>query len=629
MSILQLPDKLVNQIAAGEVIERPSSIVKELVENSLDAGATDVRVDLEQGGVRLIRVRDNGHGIDRDDLPLAVQRHATSKIRSLEDLESVASMGFRGEALPSIASVSLMRLRSMSQNEEQGWELEPDGSHREVELKPVPHPVGTTIEVRDLFFNVPARRKFLRAERTELQHIELMLKKLALAHFNASFSLTHNGKRVFAWQAVRDMAHKERRVREVLGSAFFDQAYYIETDNADLSLWGWVARPTFSRSQADMQYFYVNRRAVRDKVIAHAVKQAYSDVLYHQRHPAFVLFLDVPPKSVDVNVHPAKSEVRFRDSRQVHGFVRRSLQEAIAGMRPDGSPAGDGSAEAEGLESGAAFSAPAGMSAGAAGTPAGAGLSMSPGSVGGQSFSSSGGYQARPDQGALKLSIAENNAGLQRLYSQDAPAAAPMAATAEDEEIPPLGFALAQLHGVFILSQSRDGLIVVDAHAAHERITYERLKQAYHEDGQIRSQPVLIPLSMSVSQREADLAEAHAGLFERLGFSLQRLGEEKLAIREVPVLLSDSDLPTLVQDVLAELAEHGSSTQIEQAINEVLSGMACHGSVRANRRLTVPEMNALLRQMEATERSGQCNHGRPTWTALSMKELDKLFMRGQ
>lgn len=623
MAIVQLPDQLVNQIAAGEVIERPSSIVKELVENSLDAGANNIKVELENGGIRLIRIRDNGHGIEKNDLPLAVHRHATSKIASLDDLESVSSLGFRGEALPSIASVSVMRLLSQSQNEEQAWELHADGTHQETELKPVAHPVGTTIEVRDLFFNVPARRKFLRAERTELTHIESMLKKLALAHFHAAFTLTHNGKTIFSWKSGDSQVHRERRVRDVCGAKFFEQAYYVETENAGLKIWGWIAQPTFSRSQADMQYFYVNQRAVRDKVIAHAVKQAYSDVLYHARQPAFVLFLDIESTQVDVNVHPAKSEVRFRDSRQVHGFVRRSLQDALASIRPD-------SGVAPGLDQV---------------VPAQSGdMPMSPGTAPGMAASVaeqprpslSGGafYANSPSQVNMALPVRENNAGLRKLYeatpdngfSINSPEGTGVAA---ESDVPPLGFALAQLHGVFILAQNKEGLVVVDAHAAHERITYERLKHAYSDDGKIQSQPVLIPVAMMVSTREADMVEESEAFFARLGIRVQRVGDEKLSIREVPVMLSDCDLETLIRDVLSELIEHGDSKHVEQAINEVLSSMACHGSVRANRKLTVIEMNALLRQMESTENSGQCNHGRPTWTALSVSELDKLFMRGQ
>ncbi len=611
MAITQLPDQLINQIAAGEVIERPSSIVKELVENSLDAGANDISVELENGGVRLIRVRDNGHGIDKDDLPLAFKRHATSKISNLDDLESVVSLGFRGEALPSIASVSITTLKSLSQNEEQAWQLQTGNGQGDCSVKPVPHPVGTTIEVRDLFFNVPARRKFLRAERTELQHIESILKKLALAHFHASFSLSHNGKGLFVWKAGDSQTLRNRRVLDVCGEGFFEQSFYIDTELSGLRLWGWIAQPTFSRSQADMQYFYVNKRSVRDKVIAHAVKQAYSDVLYHARHPAFVLFLDLPPPQVDVNVHPAKHEVRFRDSRQIHGFVRRSLKDALSNISPDIQ-----------LEQGSELSGATATIASSAMTENVAGTTVS--------------YSAfnRPDQANLGLQIKENNAGLRKLYeaqindhSRDV--TDPERSDGKEELSPPLGFALAHLHGVFILAQNQQGLIVVDAHAAHERITYEKLKDAYYQQGKIKAQPVLLPINLLVSQKEADLADENEELFQSLGFQLQRLGPEKLSIREVPIILSDSDLETLVRDVLSELIEHGSSEQIEQAINDVLSSMACHGSVRANRKLSVIEMNALLRQMEVTERSGQCNHGRPTWTALTMQELDKLFMRGQ
>lgn len=618
MAIIQLPDQLVNQIAAGEVIERPSSIVKELVENSLDAGANNIKVELENGGIRLIRIRDNGHGIEKLDLPLSVHRHATSKIASLDDLESVSSLGFRGEALPSIASVSVMRILSQSQNDEQAWELHADGTHQETELKPVAHPVGTTIEVRDLFFNVPARRKFLRAERTELTHIESILKKLALAHFHAEFTLTHNGKTIFSWKSGESQVHRERRVRDVCGAKFFEQAFYIETENAGLKISGWIAQPTFSRSQADMQYFYVNQRAVRDKVIAHAVKQAYSDVLYHARQPAFVLFLDIDSTQVDVNVHPAKHEVRFRDSRQVHGFVRRSLQDALASIRPDSgvSPGFDQVVPAQSGE----MPTSAGMATAVAEQPRP--------SLSGGTF-----YANSPSQANLALPVRENNAGLRKLYEatpdHNAVVNSLEASGASESEVPPLGFALAQLHGVFILAQNSKGLVVVDTHAAHERITYERLKSAYNQDGKVQSQPVLIPVAMMVSTREADMVEVSEAFFARLGIRVQRVGDEKLSIREVPVMLSDCDLETLIRDVLSELIEHGDSKHVEQSINEVLSSMACHGSVRANRKLTVIEMNALLRQMESTENSGQCNHGRPTWTALSVSELDKLFMRGQ
>ncbi len=616
MAIAQLPDQLVNQIAAGEVIERPSSIVKELVENSLDAGANNIKVELENGGIRLIRIRDNGYGIEKQDLPLAVHRHATSKISSLDDLESVLSLGFRGEALPSIASVSVMRILSQSQNDDQAWELHADGTHQESELKPVAHPVGTTIEVRDLFFNVPARRKFLRAERTELAHIEGTLKKLALAHFHAAFTLTHNGKTIFSWKSGDSQEHRERRVRDVCGAKFFEQAYFVETENAGLRIWGWIAQPTFSRSQADMQYFYVNQRAVRDKVIAHAVKQAYSDVLYHARQPAFVLFLDIDSTQVDVNVHPAKHEVRFRDSRQVHGFVRRSLQDALASIRPD-------SGVTPGLDQ---------VAPGQSGDmPRPIGMASPNAEQARPGLSSVSFYSGSPSQANLALPVRENNAGLRKLYeaTPGANISPHVGGIATESEVPPLGFALAQLHGVFILAQNSDGLVVVDAHAAHERITYERLKTSYNHEGKIQSQPVLIPVAMMVSSREADMVEESEAFFARLGIRVQRVGDEKLSIREVPVMLSDCDLETLIRDVLSELIEHGDSKHVEQRINEVLSSMACHGSVRANRKLTVIEMNALLRQMESTENSGQCNHGRPTWTALSLSELDKLFMRGQ
>jgi len=543
MAITKLPDQLINQIAAGEVIERPSSIVKELVENSLDAGASEVHVDLEQGGVRLIRVRDNGHGIEKEELSLALTRHATSKIASLDDLESVMSLGFRGEALPSIASVSATTIKSLSQNEEQAWQLLADNGHANAEPKPVSHAVGTTIEVRDLFFNVPARRKFLRAERTEQTHIESMLKKLALAHFHASFTLTHNGKTSFVWRSGSNDEQRDKRVLDVCGKSFFEQSFFIDTESSGLRLWGWIAEPTFSRSQADMQYFYVNNRAVKDKVISHAVKQAYSDVLYHARHPAFVLFLEVSPAQVDVNVHPAKSEVRFRDSRQIHGFVRRSLKDALANIRPEDSinshESNDRRTITPGVESGQ------GQDDFSASTPqnsvprqASMDLSASRPAPNYTPYTS-------PSRSHSGVEIKENNAGLRKLYQIDS--AQDKALT---QDIPPLGFALAHLHGLFILAQNREGLIVVDTHAAHERITYERLKNAYFEQGSIKSQPVLIPAKLSVSQAEADLAQEHGSLFESLGFELQRLGPEALSIREVHIILSIADIETLDRDVL-------------------------------------------------------------------------------
>ncbi len=593
-----LPSQLVNQIAAGEVVERPASVVKELVENSLDAGAGRIEVDVQQGGLKRMRVSDDGHGLSPEDMPLALSRHATSKVASLEDLERIASMGFRGEALPSIASVSRLSLTSRERGVEHAWRLEGDAE------TPVPaaHPEGTTVEVRDLFWNTPARRKFLRTEKTEFGHIEQVVRRLALARPSVGFRLVHNGREVFVAQPARDRAGQERRLAGLLGAAFLEHALYFEHEAAGLHLRGWVARPVFSRAQADMQHFYVNGRMVRDKLVTHAVRQAFQDVLYHGRHPAYVLFLELDPVLVDVNVHPTKHEVRFREGRLVHDFLFRTLHRVLAEERP-----GDAVPAMAGDETPAAS---AGTLASAGDTPA-----SSP----------------APVQPALRLGVKERPAGYGASLAWQAPPVAEGASPEEDEEadaVPPLGFALAQLHGVYILAQNARGLVLVDMHAAHERITYERFKAARAGEG-IRSQPLLVPVSVAVSRREAELAEQHAPTFAELGMEVERMGEEVLVVRALPALLRDADAERLLRDVLSDLAVHGESDRVLTSLNEVLATMACHGSVRANRRLTREEMDALLRDIERTERSGQCNHGRPTWTQLSLDELDRLFLRGR
>jgi DNA mismatch repair protein MutL len=587
--IRQLPDTLVNQIAAGEVVERPASVVKELVENALDAGATRIDIDLEEGGIRLIRVRDDGCGIPPGQIPLALARHATSKIGSMDDLEQVATLGFRGEALPSIASVSQFAISSRTADAEHGARLESAGG-RQGEVRPHPHPVGTSIEVRELFYNVPARRKFLRAERTELGHIEDWLRSLALARPQVELRLSHNGRGARQYRPVRSDDERLARVAEALGDEFPARCLAIDHAAAGLRLHGWVGLPTAARSSADQQYFYVNGRAVRDRLVAHAVRQAYADVLFHGRHPAFVLFLELDPRRVDVNVHPAKHEVRFRDGRLVHDFVFKTLHEALADTR--------------------------------------AGLAASPASV----AEAHAGFGAAPAQAWMPLRTASPapDAGWGGLYAQPA-ASSPspfMAAPANDGAAPPLGFALAQLHGVFILAENAEGLVLVDMHAAHERITYERLKNADDGEG-IRAQPLLVPVALALAEREADLCEQHAEALAALGFEVRRTGPQAVAVRAVPALLADLDPRALLPDVLADLREHGASRIVEQARNDLFAALACRTSVRANRRLTVPEMNALLRDMESTERSGQCNHGRPTWVQLGKAELDRLFLRGR
>ncbi len=638
MSIRQLPDTLINQIAAGEVVERPASVVKELVENALDAGARRIDIDLEEGGVRLIRIRDDGGGIAADQLPLAVSRHATSKIASLDDLESVATLGFRGEALPSIASVSRFTLSSRrgdgDADGERGATLVVDGGSVG-SVAPKSHPPGTTVEVRDLFYNVPARRKFLRTERTELSHIEEWLRSLALARPDVEVRVSHNGKPSRRYRASAESTDdggtfSGERLGETLGAEFARQALRVEHAGAGLRLHGWIAQPVYSRASADQQYLYVNGRSIRDRSVAHAVRQAYADVLFHGRQPAYVLFLELDPVRVDVNVHPAKHEVRFRDARLIHDFVHRALHDALADTR-----AGMGvGLTAHGASSGTAEGkAHAFVGASTAANAFGDwnGANPSPGN---------GTAPAWQQQGGLSLRVDEARAAYAALYG-GAPAGDGAAVFAMqsglpdggDGSIPPLGFAIAQLHGIYVLSQAEDGLIVVDMHAAHERIGYEKLKTA-HDGAGLRTQPLLVPQAVAVSEREADVAERDAATLATLGFEVSRSGPQSLVLRAVPALLAHGDVEALLRDVLADLREHGehSSTgadRILAARDELLSTMACHGAVRANRRLTIPEMNALLRDMEATERSGQCNHGRPTWARFSLAEIDRWFLRGR
>lgn len=614
-----LSPRLANQIAAGEVVERPASVIKELLENSLDSGAKRIEVDVEQGGVKLLRVRDDGSGIPSDDLPLALARHATSKIRELEDLEQVMSLGFRGEALASISSVARLTLTSRTADAEQAWQVETEGRDMQPRVQPAAHPVGTSVEVRDLFFNTPARRKFLKAEKTEFDHLQEVIKRLALARFDVGFHLRHNGKAVLSLHEAGDDVSRARRVASVCGSAFLEQALPIEIERNGLRLWGWVGLPTFSRSQADLQYFYVNGRTVRDKLVAHAVRQAYRDVLFNGRHPTFVLFLEIDPSVVDVNVHPTKHEVRFRDGRMVHDFLYGTLHRALGEVRPEDQLAAPAAV--------AGMLAPTGQAAGEFGPQGEIGLAASllePQPAASVWRSPGAGYQgARPGP---TMPTAEAQGAYREFFSPlpGAPASLPEA----QGDVPPLGYAIAQLKGIYILAENVQGLVVVDMHAAHERITYERLKVAMASEG-LRGQPLLVPESIAVSQREADCAEEHADWFQRLGFELQRLGPESLAIRQIPALLKQAEATRLVQDVLVDLLEYGTTDRIQAHLNELLGTMACHGAVRANRRLTLPEMNALLRDMEHTERSGQCNHGRPTWTQMGMDDLDKLFLRGR
>ena len=599
-----LPSHLVNQIAAGEVVERPASVVKELVENSLDAGAGSITIEVEAGGTRMIRISDDGCGIDREELTSALSRHATSKIGSLEDLENIASLGFRGEALPSIASVSRLSLASRLPDGDCAWRLQ---ARDDDEALPDALPQGTQVEVLELFYNVPARKKFLRTEQTEYKHIETLFKNMVLSHPAVAFKLIHNQKVVYQLPSARNLDDQRRRLAQVCGKAFADSLVEIDVVNDDLRLQGWVALPTFNRSQADMQYFFVNQRVVRDKLISHAVRQAYHDVLFHGRHPAYVLSLTMDARELDVNVHPQKHEVRFRNSRRVHDFLFRSLHQALAGVQPEQQIESPGFAISQNLDRPLADQG---------------GLNLR--GQGGQGLSAGFSQFPSGDRSANLREQMQSYAGLLGT-----------AADAEDQEavaaagqIPPLGFALAQLKGIYILAENADGLIVVDMHAAHERIVYERMKQNAEEE-KVITQPLLVPVSFNVSRSEADLVEENIEFFAHLGFSVERLGPEQLRLRAIPALLKHADSEQLLRDVLADLVEHGRSQRVQDFQNEMLSTMACHAAVRANRQLSIAEMNALLRDIEHTERSGQCNHGRPTRKQLGLDQLDKFFLRGQ
>jgi DNA mismatch repair protein MutL len=616
--IHQLNNRLANQIAAGEVVERPASVVKELLENCLDAGATSVTIDLEQGGTKLIRIRDNGTGIHPDDLTLSLSRHATSKIQEVGDLESVDSLGFRGEALASIASVSRLSITSNPEEDTSaGVQAVTKGENMAAEVTPAPHPRGTTVEVKDLFFNTPARRKFLRTDKTELQKTEEVLRKISLSHPGVSLTLNHNGKVQRQYPSAETTEQKMRRVATVFGKAFVESAIEVESEVAGLRLNGWIADPSYSRSQADQQFFYVNGRIIRDKVVTHAVRQGYRDVLYHGRHPAYVLFLELDPRLVDVNVHPTKHEVRFRESRQVHDFLFRSIHRVLAEVRPETSE--QDWSQAQSMQQGVPQSTPQPFNQ-SWGGPLGSPTEGSP-------------TQGFPTQGAMRFGesrsfsspaqVAERTSLYGKLL--ESPAALPETG---QEDIPPLGYAIAQLHGIYILAENQQGLIVVDMHAAHERITYERMKTASDSEG-IKMQPLLVPIAMAVSQRETEIVEKFSSELLELGLDLRCSSDESIMVRSIPVMLKSDSAETLVRDVLSDLVEYGTTARLQQHRDELLSTMACHGSVRANRRLTIPEMNALLRDMEETERSGQCNHGRPTWTQQTIAELDSLFLRGR
>ncbi len=589
MPIKQLPEQLINQIAAGEVVERPASVVKELVENALDAGATRIDLEIESGGTRLIRVTDNGRGIDRGELPLALTRHATSKISSLDDLEALTTLGFRGEALPSIGSVARLKLTSRADTADEAWSLSCDGGQTD-EPMPAAHPIGTSVEVRDLFYNTPARRKFLRTERTEFSHLDAVVKNLALARPDVSFSLKHNQRGQFALPAAAGRAEREARIAALCGEEFLSHAIWFERKLEGMTLEGWIAQPTFSRAQPDLQFVFVNGRFVRDKLLRHAIRHAYRDVLYQSRHPACVLFLSLDPKQVDVNAHPAKLEIRFRDSGTVHDLVFRTIESVLA--HPE-------SAEGE--------SRP---------VPTHADRLVAPRGQAGAPLPAQWGRTILPLY--------------QRLHSR-MPRTAPAVADVPVREPgvgAHFGVPLAQLAGIYVLAEVDDGMIIVDMHAAHERITYEAMKAEFRDD-RLMAQSLLVPVDLAVAEREADAVEANQARLSELGFEVARRGISTVRVSAVPRLLADVPIEALARDVIADLAEHGASARVDAVADELLAEMACHSAVRANRRLTLEEMNALLREMEQTPRIDQCNHGRPTWTRISLTELDRLFLRGR
>lgn len=609
MRIQLLPDQLISQIAAGEVVERPASALKELLENSLDAGSTDVQVSLLQGGIKQLRVVDNGKGVAKEDLELALMRHATSKIATLEDLESVASLGFRGEALASIASISRTQLISRQADAKHAWRIASEGSEV-APVEPAALDAGTVIEVTDLYFNTPARRKFLKTEVTEFGHCEEAFYRVALSRPDVSFMLQHNGRALSRFA----IGQPERRFTDVLGSEFAAESLSVDESSAGLRLWGMAAKPTFNRNTRDTQYVYVNGRFVRDKLISHAIRQAYQDVLHHDRHPAFVLFLELDPTLVDVNVHPAKIEVRFRDAQAIHRFIFHSLNKALA-------------------------------------TPTGVSNAVTASQAGYNPFVPQAASAPYPTfQSQINLSANESTGFYQTLFGANAQTAGEREYVSTVCAVPefadsqlasqqqpyandfPLGFAVAQIHGIYVLAQNAQGLVVVDMHAAHERIMYEKLKNAL-DSKRVLMQPLLLPVSFNADKLEvATVQEVLAGnndSLQQLGFDIAVLSPTTLAVRAVPTMLQTADAVTLARDVLRDLREYGASRALTERRNELLGTMACHAAVRANRSLTIPEMNALLRDMEATERSGQCNHGRPTWFQVSIADLDKMFMRGK
>ncbi len=618
--IQKLPPQVINQIAAGEVIERPVSVVKELVENSIDAGATEIVVEVSEGGTKNITIRDNGSGIHEDDLLLALTSHATSKIRDSNDLVRVQSLGFRGEALASIASVSELTLVTRTQDSSHGFKVTGVGNDEIEKPMPAAHPFGTTIEVKDLFYNVPARKKFLRTERTEFSHIEELVKRLALVRFDVSFKLIHNERIIFDTKACNTQEEKERRVSAIFNQEFLDQSFYfthtIEDLRGTLTLNGWIAKPTFSRNQTDFQFVYVNGRMVKDRLIAHAIKQAYQDVLYGHRHPAFIVYLTMDPEGVDVNAHPAKHEVRFRESRFVHDFLFRTIHQVVA--KPLLESQGD--VQENEVHNATVQSLPENNPQNQSRLNFNAAYRNT-----NSSFQSTRNDQPVNVYAALGLDqkIESSNPVLSTFSPQSS------VIEADDEDDAPLGYALGQLHGAYILAENQQGLVLVDMHAAHERIIYERFKRNIHENSTLVRQPLLIPKVMQMHGKYVSTVAEFAEELTQVGIVADAFGDDQIIIREVPAALVNSDIDRLITAVLDDFYRYGSSEKIKEKINEILSTMACHSAIRHHRKMTLPEMNALLRDIERTERADQCNHGRPTWTSIGLTDLDRLFLRGQ
>lgn len=601
MPIQILPDALINQIAAGEVVERPAAVVKELVENSLDAGALRVEIEIEQGGLGLIRITDDGGGIPPEEMVLALTRHATSKIGSLDELERVASYGFRGEALPSILSVSRMSLISRGREEPHAWQIGGNGQLEQGQPEPAAHPPGTSVVVRDLFFNTPARRKFMKSENTEFRHIQQLASRIALSRFDRGFRLQHNRRRLFDLPPGDDEAARTARVAALCGEEFLEQAIYLDEQRSGLRLWGWVALPAFARSQADLQFLYVNGRAVRDKLMSHALRRAFADVMHSTHYPAFVLYLELDPARVDVNVHPQKTEVRFRDSSNIHDFLFGTVHRLLRELRPE--PAvhqvrlatpEPTTMQQSGFRYGAASSYPA--------------VAREPGAV------------------SAWVSLASAPASIEP--ASVSPDQAPSAVEAEEM---PLGHAIAQLQGIYILAQNRHGLVLVDAHAAHERVLYERFKRQLG-DGGLPSQALLVPEAVTLEEDAADLLELRREELLRFGLEIDRSGPRAMLVRAVPPLLAREDIGAFLRGLMSGDDHRESATHLGEVLDaqhRIMADMACKAAIKAHRRLTVPEMDALLRDMESTELAGQCNHGRPTWVQIGMAELDRLFLRGR